>query len=153
MEARAVFDQDRKTATMDDLVPNDALYGAAMDQLLNLPGLSWVKYAPWERHDNYCDKRGRCWFRRETDQSWYLERPDKACNAIACLPHWALRAAALVCKRDSAILLSLAAELEESRNGRGAVHQSTLAVAAGQQNMNLRALLTAEADRAERGDD
>lgn len=59
MEARAVFDQDRKTATMDDLVPNDALYGAAMDQLLNLPGLSWVKYAPWERHDNYCDKRGR----------------------------------------------------------------------------------------------
>jgi len=58
--------------------------------LLNLPGWSWVKYAPWERHDGYCDKQGRCWFRMEMYQSWFLERPDKVCNAIACLPHYAL---------------------------------------------------------------
>jgi hypothetical protein len=59
-------------------------------QLLNLPGWSWVKYSPWEQHDNYCDNQGRCWFRKEKNQSWFLESPNKVCNVIACLPHYAL---------------------------------------------------------------
>ena len=61
-----------------------------MDQLLTLPGWSWTKYAPWEIHDGYLDEQGRCWFRRETDQTWHLERPGDGCNSIACLPHYAL---------------------------------------------------------------
>jgi len=61
-----------------------------MDQLLALPGWSWTKYSPWKHHDGYCDEQGRCWFRKEKDKTWRLERPEDGCNSIACLPHYAL---------------------------------------------------------------
>ena len=56
-----------------------------IDQLLAMPGSSWTKYSPWER-EGYCDDEGRCWFRREQDQSWFLAHPGTVVNAIACLP-------------------------------------------------------------------
>jgi hypothetical protein len=62
-----------------------------VDQLLSLPYWSWVKYSPWKIHDDYCDSQGRCWFRKETNQLWFLARPDDdVYNVIACLPHYAL---------------------------------------------------------------
>lgn len=65
-----------------------------VDKLMELPYWSWVKYSPWNIHDNYCDSQGRCWFRKEMDQSWFLAKPsdDNVCNVIACLPHYALEA-------------------------------------------------------------
>lgn len=66
-----------EAAIMDDPI--------TIEQLLQLPGASWVKYSPWER-DGYCDTQGRCWFRREQDQSWLLAHPGTVVNAIACLP-------------------------------------------------------------------
>lgn len=57
----------------------------ALAQLLQLPGSSWVKYLPWKRK-GYCDTKGRCWFRDEQGQSWFLAHPGTVVNVIACLP-------------------------------------------------------------------
>lgn len=64
-------------------------YPLFVDQLLNFPAFTCARYAPW-KHEGYRDAEGRCWFRKESDQSWFLERPDKVCNVIACLPYYAL---------------------------------------------------------------
>ena len=54
-----------------------------IEQLLQRPGLSWVKYSPWER-DGYCDTQGRCWFQQYGQ--WILAHPRSVVNTVCCLP-------------------------------------------------------------------
>ena len=54
-----------------------------IEQLLQMPGSSWVKYSPWER-EGYCDEQGRCWFQQYG--KWILAHPESIANSVCCLP-------------------------------------------------------------------
>ena len=79
---------------MTDLTPNDLCpqgehapgpepLSPAIEQLLQMPGSSWVKYSPWER-EGYCDEQGRCWFQQYG--KWILAHPESIANSVCCLP-------------------------------------------------------------------
>jgi len=57
--------------------------GFSTKELLS-SSLSWVKYMPWERYDDYLDSQGRCWFQQYG--KWKLLRPEEAVNCVTCLP-------------------------------------------------------------------
>ena len=77
---------------MTDPSPVDAMTkppSPTIEQLLQMPGSSWVKYSPWER-EGYCDDQGRCWFQQYG--KWILAHPVSVVNTVSCLPAHSLPA-------------------------------------------------------------